>query len=118
MSKYRQRIGAWGENAAAEWLARRGYEIVARNVRTPYGEIDLIARLGEATVFVEVKTLTGGGARLPEENVTPRKLRNMTNAAQHYSAEHEIDCWQLDVIAVEGKPNAAPPLITHFENVS
>jgi hypothetical protein len=39
----------------------------------------------------------------------------MYDAAEHYCAEHEIDHWQLDVIAVEGRPGITP-VITHFEN--
>ena len=39
----------------------------------------------------------------------------MLNNAQHYAAEHEIDYWQIDAIAVEGKPGSKP-VITHFEN--
>ncbi len=56
--KHNQRVGKWGEEAVATYLAGRGYEIVARNARTPYGEIDIVARQAEITVFVEVKTRT------------------------------------------------------------
>jgi putative endonuclease len=48
--------GRRGEHLAAVHLGRRGYEILARNARTPAGEIDLIARRGGVIVFVEVKT--------------------------------------------------------------
>jgi putative endonuclease len=58
MTKYKKEIGAWGEENASDWLAERGYQIIARNVRTPYGEIDIIAQQGDVTVFIEVKTLT------------------------------------------------------------
>ncbi len=50
-----QKVGQWGEQAAANYLSAKGYEIKARNVRTPYGEIDLIARKDGFTIFVEVK---------------------------------------------------------------
>jgi putative endonuclease len=117
MTKYKKEIGAWGEEVAAEWLAKRGYKITARNIRTPYGEIDIIAQQGDVTVFVEVKTQTSSQTFFPEHNITPRKREHMFNSAQHYTAEHEIDHWQIDVISVEGKPESAPPVITHFENV-
>ncbi|HEX4466503.1 MAG TPA: YraN family protein [Solirubrobacteraceae bacterium] len=52
----RQAIGQLGERLAAEHLERRGMKIVARNQRTRYGEIDLIARDGGTLIFVEVKT--------------------------------------------------------------
>ena len=113
--KHNQRIGKWGEDTAVEYLAERGYEIVARNTRTPYGEIDIIARQGDVTIFVEVKTRTSNTMGLPEESITPRKREHMLAAAEHYAAEHEIDHWQIDVIAIEGKPGAEPK-ITHFEN--
>jgi len=115
MTKYKKEIGAWGESAAADWLSQRGYQIIARNIRTPYGEIDIIAQQDEITIFVEVKTLTSSKDFFPEEAITPTKQQHMYDAAEHYCAEHEIDHWQIDVIAVEGKPGKIPS-ITHFEN--
>jgi Holliday junction resolvase-like predicted endonuclease len=58
MISHNQEIGAWGEETAAAWLSEKGCEIAARNVRTPYGEIDIIARKDGLVLFVEVKTLT------------------------------------------------------------
>jgi putative endonuclease len=113
--KHNQRIGIWGEDTAAEYLIQRGHEIVARNVRTPYGEIDIIARQGDITIFVEVKARTSNKMGLPEESITRRKREHMLAAADHYAAEHEIDHWQIDVIAIEGQPDSKP-VITYFEN--
>jgi len=113
---YNQKIGRWGEEAAAQYLRERGYEIVGQNARTPYGEIDLVARHDGGTVFVEVKARTSRRFGLPEEAITPRKQAHMMAAAEHYAAVHEIDSWQADVLAVEGRPGL-PPLIEHFENV-
>jgi len=113
--KHNQRIGKWGEDTAAEYLTQRGYEIVARNVRTPYGEIDIITRQSDITIFVEVKTRTSNKMGLPEESITLRKREHMLAAADHYAAEHEIDHWQIDVIAIEGKLGTTPK-ITYFEN--
>ena len=115
MTKYKKEIGAWGEGIAADWLAERGYQIIARNIRTPYGEIDIIAQQGDVTIFVEVKTLTSSANFFPETNITPVKQQHMLNTAQHYAAEHEIDHWQIDAVSVEGKPGSKP-IITHFEN--
>jgi putative endonuclease len=114
--KHNQKIGRWGEEMAAEYLQKRGYEILDKNARTPYGEIDLVARLDGVTIFVEVKARTSRKFGLPEEAVTPRKQARMFAAAEHYAAEHEIDSWQADVLAVEGQPGQTP-LIEHFENV-
>jgi putative endonuclease len=46
MTSHNQRVGAWGEETAVGFVAKRGFEVIARNVRTPYGEIDIIARQG------------------------------------------------------------------------
>jgi len=113
--KHNQRIGKWGEDAVAAYLAERGYEIITRNARTPYGEIDLIAKQDDITIFVEVKSRTSLKMGLPEESVTVRKQAHMLACAQYYAAENAIDHWQIDVIAVEGKVGLEPK-ITHFEN--
>ena len=113
--KHNQRVGQWGEEIAAAYLIQRGYEIVARNARTPYGEIDIIARQREITIFIEVKTLTSSKHFFPEQNVTARKREHMLACAGCYAAENGIDHWQIDVVAVEGKQGMKPK-ITHFEN--
>ena len=115
MTKYKKEIGAWGEGIASEWLSERGFTIIARNVNTPYGEIDIVAQQGDVMIFIEVKTLTSSKNFFPETNITPAKQQHMLNCAQHYAAEHEIDHWQIDAIAVEGRPGSKP-VITHFEN--
>jgi putative endonuclease len=115
MTKNNQRVGKWGEDAVAAYLAERGYEILARNARTPYGEIDIITRQGDVTIFVEVKTLRLSKHFFPEQNVTARKREHMLACAEHYAAQNAIDHWQIDVIAVEGKVGLEPK-ITHFEN--
>jgi putative endonuclease len=112
---HNQRIGKWGEDTAAEYLTQHGHEIIARNVRTPYGEIDIVTKQSGITIFVEVKTRTSNKMGLPEEAITPRKREHMLAAADHYAAENDIDHWQIDVMAIEGKPGAVP-MITYFAN--
>jgi len=113
--KHNQRIGKWGEDTVTLYLAERGYEIITRNARTPYGEIDIVAKQDDITIFVEVKSRTSLKMGLPEESVNSRKQARMLACAEHYAAENAIDHWQIDVIAVEGKVGMEPK-ITHFEN--
>lgn len=113
--KHNQTIGKWGEEAVAAYLKERGYEIMARNARTPYGEIDIVAKQADITIFVEVKTRTSKKMGLPEESVNSRKQAHMLACAEHYAAENAIDHWQIDVISVEGKVGVEPKF-THFEN--
>jgi len=111
---HNQKVGQLGEQAATDYLISKNYEIIARNVRTPYGEIDLIGRKDDTTIFVEVKARTTKSFGPPEIAVTPRKQGHMLSCAEHYAQQNEIDHWQIDVIAVErvgGKTE-----IVHFEN--
>lgn len=109
-----QSVGRWGEQAAADYLCQRGYTILAHNVRTPYGEIDVIASKEGILVFVEVKARTSRSYGPPEVAVTPRKQAHMLACADYYAQLHEIDHWRIDVIAVEKERGT--PKITHFEN--
>jgi len=113
--KHNQRIGKWGEDAVAAYLTEGGYEVIARNTRTPYGEIDIVAKQADITIFIEVKTRTSNKMGLPEESVNLRKQAHMLACAEHYAAENAIDHWQIDVISVEGKVGLKPK-ITHFES--
>lgn len=116
MSTRNQHVGAWGENEAADFLSKLGYEIITRNVRTPRGEIDIIVKSDEVIIFVEVRTLTSSRIAHPEETITRRKQSRMLAAVEDYTQLHGIDHWQIDAISIEGKPGSKP-LITHFENV-
>lgn len=114
MTQRNQRIGRWGEQAAADYLTSKGYGILARNVRTPYGEIDLVAGREGFTIFVEVKARTSDSLGPPEIAVTPRKQAHMLACAEHYAQANEIDHWRIDVIAVARVNNKTE--IMHFEN--
>jgi len=115
MTGRNQTVGGWGEQVAAGYLEGRGYNVIARNVRTPYGEIDIVAEKDGFTVFVEVKARTSSSLGPPEISVTAKKQGRMLAAAEHYAQQNELDHWQIDVIAVERKAGIKPE-ITHFEN--
>jgi len=118
MNTKRQMIGLWDEQAAAHFLFGQGYEILTRDVRTPRGEIDLVVRSGEVTT---PPASSGGYGAIfckfahPEETINHRKQSHILTALGTFQS-HDIDHWQIDTIAIEGKPDSNP-LITHFENV-
>ena len=118
MSDRRQILGRWGEEAAAEYLSANGYTLLARNLRTSHGEIDIVASKGGLLVFVEVKTRSSHAFAYPEDSVTCRKQAYMLSAAEDYLTAHPEsgESWQFDVIAVEGTPGGKAQ-IEHFENV-
>lgn len=99
--------GQWGEDLAAQALERCGYLIVERNWRCQAGEIDLVARDGEAWVFVEVKLRSGRSYGAPEEAITERKQARLLRSAQLYLAENDLPdpAWRVDVVAIELAPS-------------
>ncbi len=112
----KQDLGMRGEMLAAAYLQSQGWQVLAHNVRTPYGEIDLVAEQDGLTIFVEVKTRRSARYGRPETAVDARKLAHMRDSAAHYAAEHGLETWRLDVLAIE-LPPGQPPRFTHFENV-
>ncbi len=80
------RTGISAESRAAALLIAKGYRILARRFRTPYGEIDLVARKRNLVAFVEVKAR----ASLDEAAyvVTPRQQQRIVNAAQAWLMAH------------------------------
>jgi len=88
LTQARRALGAIGEQAAADWYARNGYEIVARNWRCRDGELDLIVRRGRAFVFCEVKTRTSDAFGAPVEAVTKAKQVRLRHLAARWLGEH------------------------------
>jgi putative endonuclease len=101
-------LGAEGEARAAAHLRRRGYRIVARNVRAGGVEIDLIARRGRMVVFVEVKTRRSQRTGRPEEAVDARKRERLVRGATAWLHAHPARTRRarFDVIVCEVDPEA------------
>lgn len=87
MTRARQRLGATGEERAAYWYHRRGYEIVARNWRCREGELDLICARDDVLVVCEVKTRSSLAYGHPAEAVTAAKQRRIRGLARRWLAE-------------------------------
>ena len=117
--KFRKKeLGAWGESYAVKYLEGKGYLILARNVRTPYGEIDIVAKEDDQLIFIEVKTRTSKKFGYPEEAITENKIVHMTESAEFYLQGHlkeNVD-WRIDVISIQVDPRSNSPNLTHFEN--
>lgn len=94
-------IGGYGESRAAAHLRERGYDIVAANFRTRFGEVDVIAADKRYLLFVEVKTRRSASFALPRESVTKQKQRRIILAAQAYLAQHPTQLQpRFDVVEV------------------
>jgi putative endonuclease len=108
--------GHKGEDLACEILERDGYQILARNYRSRFGEIDIVARKTKTICFVEVKYKQNQGFGLPQEAVTKKKLDKIFKTAKFYLYENDFSDnqdWQIDVLAI----NKNTSDYDFFENV-
>ncbi len=98
----KKEFGTLGEEAAAEYLREKGFEILERNYRILRGELDIIARDAGTLVFVEVKTAATMSYGPPETWVTPHKRRQLGRLAAAYIARTRsaADECRFDVVAV------------------
>ena len=96
------RISRSGESEAVTALEGAGYRILARNYRSPFGEVDIVAEEGEVLVFVEVKTRSSLSYGLPRDAITAAKRRKLARTASHYLMEHvTLDgAYRVDVVEV------------------
>ena len=108
-------LGGHGERIAATYLTDAGLQVVDRNWRCRDGELDIVAREGDALVFCEVKTRRGVGFGHPVEAVTATKQRRLRTLAQRWLAAHDEHAPELrfDVVGVLVRPSR-PALVTHL----
>lgn len=97
-------IGNKGEQKAADYLLKKGYEIIQRNFRLPTGEIDIIARKNQKIVFVEVKSLPNGNLELLSKVLNQDKQNRIIKTSKRFLINHRQysnDYVAYDVIVVD-----------------
>lgn len=111
MAKHNE-TGEIGEGIASNFLAKKGYNLICRNYRRKWGEIDIIMEKDKVLHFIEVKTVSrrSYGGRFeqeinnyrPEDNMHPWKLKRLQRAVQTYLLEkYKSDpIWQFDLVCV------------------
>ncbi len=115
--------GRYGEKLARKFLEKKGCQFIEKNFKTPrWGEIDLVMRDGDTTVFVEVKTRSNSSAAVyggPMGSIHPRKLEALKRAAQFYLSSKKLDreAARLDAVAVVLLESGEAE-IEHFLNIT
>ena len=98
-------LGSLYEEMAVDFLKKQGYFILTRNFSCKIGEIDIIARDKGYLVFVEVKYRKNNANGIPEEAVTPAKIRKICKTADYFRVRNgygeETPC-RFDVVAIQG----------------
>ncbi|MBW8171624.1 YraN family protein [Ornithinimicrobium sp. Arc0846-15] len=117
--KLARAVGDHGEEIAANLASEWGWQVIERNWRCQWGEIDLIARDGLTLVIVEVKTRRSARFGAPVEAVTRAKLGRLRRLAWAYAREHEVQASliRVDVVGIMLRPGAEP-LVQHLRGVA
>ena len=95
--------GAWAEEAALDFLLKKGYRLVARNRRTPFGEVDLWMEDRGVPVFVEVKQRRSDRFGDPLEAITPWKLERLRKSAVYLLGRDDRP-FRVEAVLVRGAP--------------
>jgi putative endonuclease len=111
-------LGQRGEAAAARYLRRRGYKVLARSDRFGPGELDLVMLDRDTIVFVEVKTRESHDAGHPSEAVDQTKQRRLTKLAVTFLKRYGLleRPARFDVIAITWPAGQRSPTIEHIKN--
>ncbi|MXP22485.1 YraN family protein [Gordonia sp. HNM0687] len=100
-------MGRCGEDLAADFVVELGWQVLDRNWRNRFGEIDLIAADGDELVVVEVKTRASRVFDDPVAAVTPLKFARMRRLAREWLADNRDRWWsriRFDIISVQLDP--------------
>jgi len=101
--------GTFYEEKAAAYLQENGLQILEKNFRTRFGEIDLVAKEGSTIVFIEIKYRRDNSKGYPEEAVGYRKQQKISKVSDYYRMKHQISEFQavrFDVIGICGEEMA------------
>ena len=119
MPTLKRQLGDLGEEIAANYLKKLGYQILDRNYRKKCGELDIVTRFKKDIVFAEVKSQREGTKFFPAQNVTYFKQQRLIRAARSWLLENKIPPegqWQIDVIVVKLNSDSGAPEIEHIKN--
>ena len=114
-------FGTWAENYVAQYLVSKRYNILSKNYRKKWGEIDIVAEKEGVLVFVEVKAnkkeINGFE---PENRVNPEKLRRLNRVVQTYLVSKKYSTeqnWQIDIVSLTLVRDKELVKIKHFKNI-
>lgn len=112
-------LGKFGETLAKEFLISQYYEIIGSNYYSRYGEIDLIAKHKNQTIFVEVKTRISNLYGTASESVSLQKINRLFKTIYKYFEQNPSNThWRLDAITIQLSKDFYLESIEHYHNLS
>ncbi len=118
MTLYKKTFGKKGEEIAVNYLLENGFEILEKNFRSKFGEIDIVAQKGGKLFFVEVKTRSNLKRGMPYEAVNKHKIHQIKKAATYFLLENDYKNYKytISVISILME-NQTVKKFQFFENV-
>lgn len=111
-------LGAKGEQYAAKYLRKKGYDILSGNFSLGTGELDIVAFKDNIIYFVEVKTRTVGGITAPADAVDYKKQENLKSSAAAYITKYKLQKYKyfFDIIEVFADEKGNIVDVNHIKN--
>ncbi|MCI0378413.1 MAG: YraN family protein [Gemmataceae bacterium] len=115
---WRRWFGSRSERAAAKFLKRQGFRILARNFTCDLGELDLVALDADCIVFAEVRSTEAGASSRPAESVDLAKQKRLSRLALYYLQKKRLlnHPARFDVLSVSWPEGSRQPTIQHIKN--
>jgi putative endonuclease len=111
-------LGKWGEALAAEFVEKKGYDIIERDWKSGHHDLDIIARDEDTLVIIEVKTRRNRLFGAPEEAIDYKKRQSLQSAINHYVKSHHVNApVRFDIISIVGTIGSTPE-IDHIKDVT
>jgi putative endonuclease len=112
-------IGDFGEDLAVQYLSKKGYAILDRNTKISYGEIDIVAKINDTIVFVEVKTRTTNTSGSADDSLTRKQINNLKKTLNLYlySKHYSRDKARLDLLVIDIDKNKKIARIKHYRDI-
>ncbi len=111
-------LGKWGEEIAAAFVEKKGYEILLRDWKSGHHDLDIIAKDEDTLVIIEVKTRRNRLFGNPEEAIDYKKRQSLQSAINHFVKSHRINApIRFDIISIVGMIGSIPE-IDHIKDVT
>lgn len=119
MENYKKTIGSFGENLAKEFLIKRGYKILDSNLRFKKLELDIVTKLDNKIIFIEVKTRNSPNVGPAEDALKNSQIKDLKRAISAYCFNKKISAnnTQLDFIAIDLFKQQNTAKIKHFKDI-
>lgn len=117
---HNKKVGEFGEELAISFLKKRGYIIIDKNVKLSYKELDVVAKIKQKIVFIEVKTRTNNTLGTAENAMSAKKLHHLKKAVSMYvNNQKNIDQnnIRLDLICIDINKDDKIANIKHFKDI-